>query len=123
MKTPQAFLHVRIDPGNGSRESIDLINVKTNQKAMLLRDAAAQRLAQLLLRAFRPPIGKAGQLDRIGLASNPHRDHRPVALAHHIGGTDSNLMLASSNVFCTRSTWLDCSRTNCLWVRRKVRIS
>ena len=32
-------------------------------------------------------------------------------------------MLASSSVFCTRSTWLDCSRTNCLRVRSRLRIS
>jgi hypothetical protein len=32
--------------------------------------------------------------------------------------TQSNLMLASSSVFCTRSTWLDCSRTNCLRVQQ-----
>jgi hypothetical protein len=31
--------------------------------------------------------------------------------------TESNLMLASSSVFWTRSTWLDCSRTNCFRVR------
>src|SRR5262249_18955086 len=37
--------------------------------------------------------------------------------------TESNLMLGSSSVFCTRSTWLDCSRTNCLRVRSRVRIS
>ena len=34
--------------------------------------------------------------------------------------TESNLMLASSSVFCTRSTWLDCSRTNCLRVRSRL---
>ena len=28
-------------------------------------------------------------------------------------------MLASSSVFCTRNTWLDCSRTNCLRVRSR----
>ena len=32
-------------------------------------------------------------------------------------------MLASSSVFCTRCTWLDCSRTNCLRVRSRLRIS
>src|ERR1700730_6579667 len=37
--------------------------------------------------------------------------------------TESNLMLASSSVFCTRSTWLDCSRTNCFRVRSRLRIS
>jgi hypothetical protein len=37
--------------------------------------------------------------------------------------TESNLMVASSSVFCTRSTWLDCSRTNCLRVRRRLRLS
>jgi hypothetical protein len=37
--------------------------------------------------------------------------------------TESSLILASSSVFCIRRMWLDFSRTNCLRVRSKVRIS
>jgi hypothetical protein len=32
----QAFLHLRIDLGGGGRESIDLVSVKTKQKAVLI---------------------------------------------------------------------------------------
>jgi hypothetical protein len=37
--------------------------------------------------------------------------------------TESSLMLASSSVFCSRWTWLLPSRTSCLRVRSKLRIS
>src|SRR6266576_5447552 len=37
--------------------------------------------------------------------------------------TDSSLMLASSNVFCRRCTWLAFSRTSCLRVRSSPRSS
>src|SRR5919106_1721602 len=37
--------------------------------------------------------------------------------------TESSLMLASSNVFCSRWVWLAFSRTSCLRVRMSVRIA
>src|SRR5215471_12866313 len=66
-KGPQAFLHLCIDFGNGGLKSIDLIEVKTQQKAVLVRHAAAKGFTQLFLRALHPPIGKAASL--VGLVS------------------------------------------------------
>jgi hypothetical protein len=51
---------------------------------MLLPHPATKRLAELLLGRLDPPIGKAGQFGRIGLAGNQRFDNRPAALAHHV---------------------------------------
>ena len=42
-------LHLLVDRGDGCIESIDLIEMKAQQKAMVLGDATAKGLAQLLL--------------------------------------------------------------------------
>ena len=38
--------HLRVDLGNGDIDGIDLIEMQAQQEAMVLRDAAAQRLAE-----------------------------------------------------------------------------
>ena len=84
-KGPQAFLHLRIDRRHGGFESVDVIEMKAQQEAVLLRHAAAKGFAQLLLRALHPPIGKTGQFGGVGFARNQRLDHGPAALAHHVG--------------------------------------
>ena len=104
-------------------ESVDLIEMKAQQEPMVPRHAAAKGFAALLMGRLDPPIGKAGQLGGIGFAGDHRLDHGAAAVADHIGEHESSLMLASSSVFCTRSMWLDRSRTFCLRVRSRPRIS
>jgi hypothetical protein len=47
-KGPKVRLHLRVERGHGGIKSIDLIEMKTKQKAMVLRDPAAKGLAQFL---------------------------------------------------------------------------
>jgi hypothetical protein len=42
-------LHLLVDRSDGSAESIDLIEMKAQQEAMVLGDATAKGLTQLLL--------------------------------------------------------------------------
>ena len=47
-KGPKVRLHLRVDRGHGGIESVDLIEMKAQQEAMVLRHAAAKGLAELL---------------------------------------------------------------------------
>jgi len=47
-KGPKVRLHLCVNRDHGGIESVDLIEMKTKQKAMVLRDPAAKGLAQLL---------------------------------------------------------------------------
>jgi len=52
---------------------------------MLLGNAAAQSFTQLCRGRLQAAIGEAGKFGGIGLAGNHRLDHRPAALAHHVG--------------------------------------
>jgi hypothetical protein len=41
-------LHLRVERGHGGIKSVDLIEMKTKQKTMVLRDPAAKGLSQFL---------------------------------------------------------------------------
>src|ERR1035437_4671753 len=45
-KGPKVRLHLRVDRGHSCIESVDLIEMKAQQKAMVLRHAAAKRLTE-----------------------------------------------------------------------------
>jgi hypothetical protein len=47
-KGSKVRLHLRVERGHGGIKSVDLIEMKTKQKAMVLRNPAAKGLAQLL---------------------------------------------------------------------------
>jgi hypothetical protein len=49
LKGCEIRLHLLVDRGDGRIESIDLIKMKAQQEAMVIRNAATQRLAQVLL--------------------------------------------------------------------------
>jgi hypothetical protein len=46
-KGPKVRHHLRIERGHGGIESVDLIEMKAQQEAMVLRDPAAKSLAEL----------------------------------------------------------------------------
>jgi hypothetical protein len=72
--------------------------MQPQQKAVVLHDPAAQRLAQLLRRRFDAGMGESGQLAGIGLAGDHASIARPVTpMRSEI--TESSLMFASSSVF------------------------
>ena len=48
-KGPKVCLHSRVERGRSGIESIDLIEIKAQQEAMVLRHAAAKRLPELLM--------------------------------------------------------------------------
>jgi hypothetical protein len=60
---------------------LDVLQVKVQQKAMMIRHAPVERLTQLLGRSLDLPIRQRRQLDWIGVAGNQSLDHRPPALA------------------------------------------
>jgi hypothetical protein len=78
-------LDLHVDAGGRCIKSVDLIEMKAQQKAMVLGHAAAQGFAKFLVRGLHPAIGKARQFDGIGLAGNQRLDDGPAALAHDIG--------------------------------------
>ena len=84
-KGPKVRLHLRVERGHSGIESVDLIEMKAQQEAMVLRYASAKRLAKLLMRGLCPPIRKAGQFGGIGFAGNQCLDHCAAALAHQVG--------------------------------------
>ena len=47
-KGAKVRLHLRVERGHGGIESVDLVEMQTKQKAMVLRDPAAKGLAQFL---------------------------------------------------------------------------
>ena len=116
-------LHLPVDFSDCRIEDIDLIEVKAQQEAVLLGYAAAQGLSQCLLGSLHPMVGQAGELGRIHLTGDQGLDHLSATHADESLITESNLMLASSRVFWIRRMWLDFSRTSCLRVLSKVRIS
>ena len=48
-KGPKVRLHLRVERGHSGIESVDLIEMKAQQEAMVLRYASAKRLAKLLM--------------------------------------------------------------------------
>ena len=104
----------RVERGHSCIESIDLIQMKAQQEAMVLRHAAAKRPrgdSSCDAFTFADRQGRPG-FGGIGFAGNQCLDHCTATLPPiKSESTESNLMLASSSVFCTRNTWLDCSRT------------
>src|SRR3954469_10384655 len=77
-KRPKVCLHLRVERGHSGIESVDLIEMKAQQEAMVLRRATAKGLTELLRRRLYSPVGKAGQLGGIGLAGNQRLDHGPA---------------------------------------------
>src|ERR1700730_15424485 len=65
-KGPKVSLHLCVDRRHGGIKSVDLIKMKAQQEAMVLRHPAAKSLAELLRGRFSPPIGKASQFGGIG---------------------------------------------------------
>src|SRR5258708_18058431 len=61
-KGPKVRLHLRVERGHGGIESVDLIEMKAQQEAMVLRHAAAEGFAELLRCRPYPPIRKAGHV-------------------------------------------------------------
>src|SRR5215469_2117018 len=112
-------------------DGVDLLQMQAQQKAVMPGDTAAQRFAELLGRCPRPTPGQAlirrcaswascsGSLSPAIRASIILRPDRPITSEM----TESSLMLASSRVFCSRWTWRLASRTSCLRVRNRSRIS
>jgi len=47
-KGPKVCRHLRVERGHGGIESVDLIEMKAQQEAMVLRHAAAKGLAEFL---------------------------------------------------------------------------
>jgi hypothetical protein len=47
-KGPKVRLHLRVDRGHSGIESVDLVEMKAQQKAMVLRHAATKGLAEFL---------------------------------------------------------------------------
>jgi hypothetical protein len=49
-----------VDRGNGCIESVNLIEMKAQQEAMVVCHATMKGLAEFLVRRFYPPISEAG---------------------------------------------------------------
>src|SRR4029077_16496898 len=98
--------HLRVERGHSCIESIDLIQMKAQQEAMVLRTAApASRNSSC--DAFTRRSARAASLaGLVSPAISASIIARPL-LPIKSESTESNLMLASSSVFCTRNTWLD----------------
>jgi hypothetical protein len=63
--------------------------MQPQQKAVVLHDPAAQRLAQLLRRRFDAGMCESGQLAGIGLAGDQGRERRPAGYADESGDRSS----------------------------------
>src|SRR3712207_5690486 len=79
--------------------------------------AARSRAGSALTRGWTRASSRSGSRSPATSASRIARPLRPVMSV----STDASLRLASSSVFCSRCTWLACSRTSCLRVRRSAR--
>src|SRR5215469_17345760 len=116
-------LHLRVNRGNGCIESVNLIEMKAQQEPMVFvtrpRRASRSSSCDALTRRLARLASLAGLVSPAIKASIIARPLWPIKS----DSTESNLMLASSSVFCTRSMWLHCSRINCLRVRNWLRIS
>src|SRR5580704_14661580 len=66
-KGAKVRLHLRVDGGHGDIKSVDRIEMKSKQKAMVIACPAAKGLAQFLRSCLHPPIGKARQFGGNGL--------------------------------------------------------
>ena len=108
--------HFPVDFDDSVIEGVDLLQMKTSRNRWC-RVTRPRRAAKCLVR-LSPGVGQTGQFGRIRLAGDHRLDHLSPAQAHDIGDHQSNLMLASSSVFCIRKMWLAFSRFNCLRVRR-----
>jgi hypothetical protein len=116
-------LDVLLDLEDRGFKGIDLLEMQAEQKAMLLVTRPRRAADSCAGDAFRRRSAKAASL--VGLVS-------PAIMASIVAQpvlpmmsaiTESNLILASSTVFCTRWMWLAASRTSCLLVRMRARNS
>ena len=65
-----AFAHLSIDLGNSGVDGIDLLKMQPQQKAMVLHDPAAQRLAQSSRRRLDAWMSERSQLAGISFAGD-----------------------------------------------------
>src|SRR5215469_10663666 len=68
-----------IDCVEGGVESIDVLHVELQQKAVMMGYPAAQRFAQRRRRGLDPAMGEHGQSLGIALAADQSLDHSPAA--------------------------------------------
>ena len=125
-KGPRAFASTCVSSvgHSGMSMSVDLIEMEAQQEPMVLghRGREAPRGTprwDAFARGWARLASLAGLVSPAIIASIMARPLLPIKSE----STESNLILASSSVFCTRCTWLDFSRTNCLRVRSRLRIS
>jgi hypothetical protein len=71
--------------GDRGIRRVDLVQMEAQHEAMMIRHAAAKRLAQLLGRSLDPRIREGRQFGRIDLTGDHSFDHRPSALADKVG--------------------------------------
>src|SRR5215469_10109094 len=109
-----------IDGGDRHVDGVDLLQMDAQQKAVMPGDAPAQRSSgDALIRRCASWASCSGSLSPAIKASIILRPDKPITSEM----TESSLMLASSRVFCSRWTWRLASRTSCLRVRNRSRIS
>src|SRR5208283_1906416 len=112
-----------VNLGDGGVDGVDVLKQQAQSKAMMLGHTAPQRGLQFGRCRFDPPMRQRRQRLRIGLAADQGLDHPPAGQADDVGDDRIELDVASSSVFWRRWIWLLRSRTNCLRIRRRLRIS
>ena len=80
-----AFVHFAIDLGNSGVDGVDLLKMQPQQKAVVLHDPAAQRLAQSSRRRLDAIISERSQLAGISFARDQSRQHRAAGHADDVG--------------------------------------
>ena len=78
-------LDALVEIGNVALDLLDLTQVPAEQIAVVLADAAAQRLDQRPARALEPRAAELGNLARVALAGNDRLQHATAARPHRIG--------------------------------------
>ena len=78
-------VNLLIDGVDRCVDGVDLLQLQAQQEAVMPRDAAAQRLAELLGRRLDPTMRQLGQLLGIAFTGDQGFDHPAAGQAHHIG--------------------------------------
>src|SRR5439155_18473042 len=84
-KGSQPGINLPVNRGDAGIERVDLLQMETEQEAMVSLDALVQGFAQPCLRRSDLGVRERGQLGRVGLAGDQRLDHRPAAAPHDIG--------------------------------------
>src|SRR4029077_17849222 len=84
-KRVELFAHARLQFADGFLQRVDLLQVKLDEKAVIVAHVAAQGLDQLLARRFEAALRQLRELVRVSLTSHQRVKYCASALAQDVG--------------------------------------